>query len=83
MDREALIKLLGEQTLCQSEYQELLGQFNRDKMALSELSSTMHNAGAVEWFAGGGQLLERIHTTKVKMDALTVRIAELKNLTGR
>jgi hypothetical protein len=82
MDKDALIKLAGEQALYQSEHDSLLAPFNRDRVSLSGLSNTSNSAGDPEWLASGCKLLERIHSNKARIDALSIRIAELKKLTG-
>ena len=82
VDKEALIKLAGEQSLYQSEHDALLAPFNRDRISLTSISNTSNNAGDPEWLASGCKLLERVHANKARIDALSIRIAELKKLTG-
>lgn len=82
MDREALVRLAGEQALLSKERADLAATHQRDLHAISGLSNTARDAANAQWLDAGKALLERIHATKVQLDSLDARINDLRQLTG-
>ena len=83
MDRDELIRNLGEQTLLQEERSELASTFERDRRALVALANSVDSAARPEWLESSTTLISRLHTSKTQLARLDAEISDLRKLTGR
>lgn len=83
MDRDELVRHLGQQTLLQEERTALASQFERDRRALVALANSHDGAARAEWLESSTALIHRLHTTKVQLASMDAEITDLRKLTGR
>lgn len=84
MDRDELLKLIGEQTLLSEERHQLNAQrAHQQADLLRRYNEITASHGTPRWLEGTQQLLVDLHATQVRMVELEVRINELRRLTGR
>ena len=84
MDRDELLKLVGEQTLLSEERLKLNAQrAHQQADLLRRYNEITACHGTPRWLEGAQQLLLDLHGTQVRLVELDVRINELRRLTGR
>jgi hypothetical protein len=83
MERDELLRLVGEQTLLQKERAETSAAFLREKTGLAgfltALSLGVHEPG---WLERESARLARIHEMESRLAEIDGRIAALKQVTG-